>query len=54
MLDEWAYVRPYSSDAARTNAFSGFLRTYNYHRCHTALDGQPSISRVNNPAGQYG
>ncbi|KOU30837.1 transposase, partial [Streptomyces sp. WM6373] len=27
--------------------------TYNHHRCHTALDGKPPISRVNNPAGQY-
>lgn len=31
----------------------GFLHTYNYHRCHTALGGQTPISRVNNPAGQY-
>ncbi|MFF7206120.1 IS481 family transposase, partial [Streptomyces sp. NPDC008141] len=30
-----------------------FLHTYNYHRCHTALGGQPPISRVNNPPGQY-
>ncbi len=29
------------------------LDTYNHHRCHTALDGQPPISRVSNPAGQY-
>ncbi|KOV16128.1 transposase, partial [Streptomyces sp. XY413] len=27
--------------------------TYNHHRCHTALDGKPPISRVNNAAGQY-
>lgn len=30
-----------------------FLHTYNHHRCHTALDGPPPISRVNNAAGQY-
>ncbi len=53
LLDEWAYVRPYSSNAERTEALTDFLHTYNYHRCHTALDGQPPISRVNNPAGQY-
>lgn len=53
LLDEWAYVRPYSSNAERTEALADFLHTYNYHRCHTALDGQPPISRVNNPAGQY-
>ncbi len=28
-------------------------RLYNHHRSHTALGGQPPISRVNNPAGQY-
>ncbi|MFG2950859.1 IS481 family transposase [Streptomyces adustus] len=53
LLDEWAYVRPYSSNAERTEALADFLHTYNYHRCHTALDGRPPISRVNNPAGQY-
>ncbi|MFH8533351.1 IS481 family transposase [Streptomyces tendae] len=53
LLDEWAYVRPYSSNVERTEALADFLHTYNYHRCHTALDGRPPISRVNNPAGQY-
>ncbi|MFJ8078070.1 hypothetical protein ACIQ7Q_30120 [Streptomyces sp. NPDC096176] len=23
------------------------------HRCHTALGGQPPVSRVNNASGQY-
>ncbi|MFE4216188.1 IS481 family transposase [Streptomyces sp. NPDC056844] len=53
LLDEWAYARPYSSNAERTDALEDFLHTYNYHRCHTALDGRPPISRVNNAAGQY-
>ncbi|MEV7558926.1 IS481 family transposase, partial [Streptomyces sp. NPDC089795] len=30
-----------------------FLHTYNHHRCHTALNGKPPISRINNAAGQY-
>ncbi|MGW3423760.1 IS481 family transposase, partial [Streptomyces phaeochromogenes] len=30
-----------------------FLHTYNHHRCHTALGGQPPLSRVNNAPGQY-
>ncbi|MFJ1732079.1 IS481 family transposase, partial [Streptomyces sp. NPDC088254] len=34
-------------------ALDDFLHGYNYHRCHTALGGQPPISRVNNAAGQY-
>ncbi|MFH8582728.1 IS481 family transposase [Streptomyces zaomyceticus] len=53
LLDEWAYVRPYTSNTERTTALADFLHTYNHHRCHTALEGQPPISRVNNAAGQY-
>jgi transposase InsO family protein len=53
LLDEWAYQRPYTSNAERAAALAHFLHAYNHHRCHTALGGQPPISRVNNPAGQY-
>ncbi|MER7850281.1 IS481 family transposase [Kitasatospora sp. NPDC096077] len=53
LLDEWAYQRAYTSNDERTAALADFLHQYNYHRCHTALGGQPPISRVNNPAGQY-
>ncbi|MFF5017611.1 IS481 family transposase [Streptomyces sp. NPDC001165] len=53
LLDEWAYLRPYTSNTERTAALADFLHTYNHHRCHTALGGQPPISRVNNAAGQY-
>ena len=53
LADEWAYQRPYTSNDERTTALADFLHTYNHHRCHTALGGQPPISRVNNPAGQY-
>ncbi|MGW5043872.1 IS481 family transposase [Streptomyces griseoluteus] len=53
LLDEWAYLRPYTSNTERTDALADFLHTYNHHRCHTALGGKPPISRVNNAAGQY-
>ncbi|SEF01353.1 leucine-zipper of insertion element IS481 [Streptomyces sp. 3213] len=53
LLDEWAYLRPYTSNTERTAALADFLHSYNYHRSHTALGGQPPISRVNNLAGQY-
>ncbi|MEU6815524.1 IS481 family transposase [Streptomyces sp. NPDC046860] len=53
LLDEWAYLRPYTSNDERTAALADFLHTYNHHRCHTALDGHPPISRVNNAADQY-
>jgi transposase InsO family protein len=53
LLDEWAYLRPYASNTERAEALEPFLHAYNYHRSHTALGGQPPITRVNNPAGQY-
>lgn len=53
LLDEWAYLRPYTSNTERTQALNNFLHTYNHHRCHTALGGHPPITRVNNPASQY-
>ncbi|SCY02481.1 Integrase core domain-containing protein [Streptomyces sp. 136MFCol5.1] len=53
LLEEWAYLRPYTTNTERTAALADFLHTYNHHRCHTALDGKPPISRVNNATGQY-
>jgi transposase InsO family protein len=53
MLDEWAYVRPYRSDTHRLTHLARWLHNYNHHRCHTALDGDTPISRVDNGAGQY-
>ncbi len=53
LLDEWAYARPYRSETERREAFPGWLHTYNHHRGHTALKGQPPASRVPNLTGQY-
>ncbi len=53
MLEEWAYVRPYLSEADRVEAFDLLLHLYNHHRSHTALEANPSISRVNDPASHY-
>jgi transposase InsO family protein len=53
LLAEWAYVRPYQTNAERTAALDGWLHLYNHHRAHTALGGQPPISRVNNPPNSY-
>jgi transposase InsO family protein len=52
LLDEWAYVRLYRSNADRTRALDRFLHTYNHHRGHTALGGSPPISATNQP-GQH-
>ena len=53
LLEEWAYVRAYPSEAARRRRLDSWLHLYNHHRCHTALGGQPPISRVNNLTGHY-
>jgi transposase InsO family protein len=55
LADEWAYIRPFDSSADRAAALPGWLHTYNHHRSHTALGGQPPISRttINNGAGHY-
>ena len=53
LTDEWAYARPYTSEAERREAYPTWLHTYNHHRAHTALGGQPPASRVPNLTGQY-
>lgn len=53
LLVEWAYVRPYPSEAARRRALRSWLHLYNHHRTHTALGGRPPASRVTNLCGQY-
>jgi transposase InsO family protein len=53
LLDEWAYVRTYRSDTARTNALTRWLHTYNHHRSHTSLGGQAPMTRVNNLPAQH-
>jgi transposase InsO family protein len=53
LLTEWAYVRPYRSEAERRRRLDKWLHLYNHHRCHTALDGHPPISRVNNLPETY-
>lgn len=53
LLDEWAYVRVYRTDNARTQALTRWLHLYNHHRPHTSLRGQPPMTRVNNVVGQH-
>jgi len=52
LADEWAYARLYTSDAERCAEYTVWLHTYNHHRGHTALGGQPPASRVPNLLGQ--
>ncbi|WP_030596063.1 IS481 family transposase, partial [Streptomyces anulatus] len=53
LLDEWAYAKAYRTEAERRDAYPRWLHTYNHHRGHTALKGQPPASRVPNLTGQY-
>jgi transposase InsO family protein len=53
LADEWAYVRVYRSNAAREQALERWLHTYNHHRSHTALGGNPPMSRLNNLPGHH-
>jgi transposase InsO family protein len=52
MADEWAYARLYRSDAERCAEFPRWLHTYNHHRGHTALGGQPPATRAPNLPGK--
>jgi transposase InsO family protein len=53
LADEWAYARLYTSDEQRCQEFPRWLHTYNHHRGHTALGGQPPATRVPNLSGHY-
>ncbi|MCP3994764.1 MAG: IS481 family transposase, partial [bacterium] len=37
LLEEWAYIRPWTSDTERTTAYHGFIHFYNHHRPHGSL-----------------
>lgn len=52
MLNEWAYQRLFTSEQARRAALPAWLHRYNHHRPHTALGGQPPITRCTNVPGQ--
>ena len=45
---EWAYARPYRTNASRTEALARWLHDYNYHRPHMAHSGRAPITAVNN------
>ncbi|NAS27525.1 IS481 family transposase [Herbidospora sp. NEAU-GS84] len=46
MATEWAYRQPYASNQHRTQALGPWLEHYNTTRPHSALGGQPPISRL--------
>lgn len=46
LAKEWAYRRAYSNNRHRAQALPRWLTVYNNQRPHTALGGQPPISRL--------
>ena len=37
LLEEWAYIRPWTSEIKRAHGYDGFVHFYNHHRPHGAL-----------------
>ncbi|MFC5952900.1 IS481 family transposase [Pseudonocardia lutea] len=46
LLDEFAYARPWLSNADRLTALDSWVHAYNTRRAHTAIGGHPPITRL--------
>lgn len=53
LSDGWAYARFYESTQQRDTALPGWLHFYNHHRAHSAIGGEPSVSRLTNVPGHH-
>lgn len=53
LADGWAYARFYESTQQRNTALPSWLHFYNHHRPHSAIGGQPPITRLNNLPGHH-
>jgi transposase InsO family protein len=53
LINEWAYARPYHSNAERSAALPPFVDFYNRTRPHTALGGRSPLDIVNNVSGDH-
>jgi len=49
LATEWAYRQVFLTNAERADALAPWLEHYNTERRHTALGGQPPISRLKSP-----
>jgi len=38
LIEEWAYIRHWTSETQRHTAYTGFIHYYNHHRSHGALN----------------
>jgi transposase InsO family protein len=53
LINEWAYARPYDSNAERSAALATFVDFYNRTRPHTALGGRSPLDVVSNVRGDH-
>jgi transposase InsO family protein len=53
LADGWAYARFYQSTEQRNVALPGWLHFYNHHRAHSAIGGQPPVTRLTNLPGHH-
>jgi transposase-like protein len=53
LADGWAYARLYESTEQRDIALPGWLHFYNHHRAHSAIGGQPPVTRLTNLPGHH-
>lgn len=53
LADGWAYARLYQSTQERDTALPDWLHFYNHHRAHSAIGGQPPVTRLTNLPGHH-
>ncbi|UDY22335.1 IS481 family transposase [Nocardioides sp. Kera G14] len=53
LADGWAYARLYESTQQRNQALPDWLHFYNHHRAHSAIGGQPPVTRLTNLPGHH-
>ena len=53
LADGWAYARYYRYETDRRAALPAWLHEYNHHRPHSAIGGNPPITRLTNLPDQY-
>ena len=47
LLEEWAYIRDWTSERQRTSGYRRFIHFYNHHRSHGALGWATPIATLN-------
>lgn len=51
LLEEWAYIRPWTSETERHQAYDAFIHFYNHHRSHGALAWATPLETLHRLAG---